>query len=147
MAAAAATKRVPALAAPPLLLSSTSAALAATALAPGAAAVVPHPRRNWYAGAYAEIKALNPRFPFLLRPADGAGASASAAGAGGGAGAAAPPVLFVEYDFGTKVRIDLAGLSEAQIDAALRDAVLAGDAMPRAHHQSQAPLRLPGVVD
>jgi len=91
---------------------------------------------------------LNPRFPFLLRPAD-AGASASASsGAGGGAGAsAAPPVLFVEYDFGTKVRIDLAGLSEAQIDAALRDAVLAGDAMPRAHHQSQAPLRLPGVVD
>ena len=114
---------------------------------PTRAALVP-PRRNWYAGAYAEIKALNPRFPFLLRPADGAGASASAAaGAGGGAGAAAPPVLFVEYDFGTKVRIDLAGLSEAQIDAALRDAVLAGDTMPRAHHQSQAPLRLPGVVD
>ena len=56
-------------------------------------------------------------------------------------------MLFVEYDFGTKVRIDLAGLSEAQIDAALRDAVLAGDTMPRAHHQSQAPLRLPGVVD
>ena len=100
---------------------------------PTRAALVP-PRRNWYAGAYAEIKALNPRFPFLLRPADGAGA-------------AAPPVLFVEYDFGTKVRIDLAGLSEAQIDAALRDAVLAGDTMPRAHHQSQAPLRLPGVVD
>ena len=119
---------------------------------PPTRAPLPSPRSNWYADVYAEVKALNPRFPFLLRPVDDAAASVAAAGVGAGAGvgsgaSATPPMLFVEYDFGAKVSIDLAGLSEAQIDAKLRDAVLAGDSMPRAFHQSQAPLRLPTVVD
>lgn len=94
-----------------------------------------------------EIKALNPRFPFLLRAVADPGDAAV-----GGAGATATtagnlPRLFVEYDFGAKVAIDLAGLTEEQIDSKLREAVLAGDSMPRAFHQSQAPLRLPTVVD
>ena len=103
--------------------------------------------RNWYAGAYAEVKALNPRFPFLLRAVAEAGDGAVGGASAAAAAAGAPPRLFVEYDFGAKTTIDLAGLTEEQIDAKLREAVLAGESMPRAFHQSQAPLRLPTVVD
>ena len=76
------------------------------------------------------MKLLNPRFPFMLR-----------------ANPEGEPYMFVEYDFGKKVRVELAGLSEAQIDAQLEAAVKAGDAMPRAFYQSVEPLRLPTVVD
>jgi hypothetical protein len=50
-------------------------------------------------------------------------------------------------DFGNKVKIDLAGLTPAQIDEKLKEAVVAGEEMPRAHWQSVEPLRLPTVVE
>ena len=88
------------------------------------------PRSSWYTSSYADVKLLNPRFPFMLR-----------------ANPEGEPYMFIEYDFGKKVRVELAGLSEAQIDAQLEAAVKAGDAMPRAFYQSVEPLRLPTVVD
>jgi len=45
------------------------------------------------------------------------------------------------------VKIDLAGLTPAQIDEKLKEAVVAGEEMPRAHWQSVEPLRLPTVVE
>lgn len=73
---------------------------------------------------------MNPRFPLMLR-----------------ANPDGEPYMFVEYDFGKKVKVELAGLTAEQIDAKLQAAVVAGDSMPRAFHQSVEPLRLPTVVD
>ena len=114
--------------------------------------------RAWYIESYAEIKHLNPRFPFMIRHnPDG------------------EPYVFIEYgalplrfscvfltctwctllthsayisaDRDEKVKIDLAGLTKEQIDDKIRDAVIKGEEMPRAHWQSIAPLRLPTVIE
>ena len=48
-------------------------------------------------------------------------------------------------DYGEKVKIPLAGLTVAEIDGKLREAVEKGDTMPRAYHQSVKPFELPAL--
>jgi len=79
---------------------------------------------------YAEVKHLNPRFPFQIRPNPDA-----------------EPFLIVEYDFARKVKIPVAGMKAEEIDAKLAEAVAVGDRMPRAYHQSIAPFVLPAVIE
>ena len=50
-------------------------------------------------------------------------------------------------DFAHKVQVELAGLTEEGIEAALADAVTAGNTMPRALHQSVEPLQQPTVIE
>jgi len=130
---------------------------------------------------YAEVKALNPRFPFMLRTNGGVepymlveyGAWRGRRAQHWGRRAAArwraqtlqalsprslqplhartpcallPPSL-PRPDFARKVQVELAGLTPEGIEAALAEAVAAGDTMPRALHQSVEPLQQATVIE
>ncbi|PON94151.1 NADH dehydrogenase [ubiquinone] (complex I), alpha subcomplex, subunit [Trema orientale] len=64
---------------------------------------------------YQDLKALNPKFPILIRECSGI-----------------EPQLWARYDLGVERGIRLEGLSEAQITKALEDLVKAGAATPKA---------------
>ena len=56
-------------------------------------------------------------------------------------------VRFLRVDFARKEKIMLPNLTEEQVEDHIRQAVLDGENKPRAYYQSQAPLRLPTIVD
>lgn len=58
-----------------------------------------------------------------------------------------PAALASCADFGKKVKIELDGLSDAEIDAKVAEAVTIGDSMPRSPHQSGEKLQLPTVTE
>ena len=57
------------------------------------------------------------------------------------------PPAAVAADFAKKLKVDVAGLSDAQIEERVKDLVIKGEGMPRALHQSIEPFRLPSVVE
>jgi hypothetical protein len=50
-------------------------------------------------------------------------------------------------DFGQKVRIEAGGLSAAEIEAKVKEAVAAGGELPKSYYQSGAPLLQPAVIE
>ncbi|KAG5185896.1 hypothetical protein JKP88DRAFT_40132 [Tribonema minus] len=61
--------------------------------------------RNWCLRRTAEIKMLNPNFPFFLREGD-----------------SIDPFMVVEFDWGKQQVVDLSNLTEKQVDDALKQA-------------------------
>ena len=58
-----------------------------------------------------------------------------------------PPRPRANTDFARKVRVDVAGLTPAQLEDKLREMVSKGETMPRSLHQSIEPLLQKTVVD
>ena len=50
-------------------------------------------------------------------------------------------------DYGKKLKLELAGLSEEEIDRKLQEAVEGGDHMRRSYAQSIQPFQLPTVIE
>ena len=55
--------------------------------------------------------------------------------------------LLRRADFAKKIKVDVAGLTDAQIEERVKEMVAKGDGMPRALHQSIEPFTLPTVVE